>query len=318
MMNIAERSGLVTLLLALAVDNGSASSTTNYSVVGSFAGATTRSLLRGVSGSNFGTQELGNVDDDDMPWENCTNLLQNIAVATATFEHCALMQARPFKMCESCVSQYSAAIGIFNQLQDNKTDPIMILCKDQFFSSSMVSIVYKTYVHVLNLWSSASCDACFDDPVTQSGSYVVSNHTILFNEKLNKMNECVNRSESRNKNRTDLCTSCEGPYRDLNAFYDTLVQKDQASKICFDMVDAMNATHFLWSSHLCSVHQYSNTPTFLVGGVVGLLVVLFYGGIGLVINPLNTELVPPKRLFRVRSRYGSSSTTSQTPKPGVS
>lgn len=54
----------------------------------------------------------------------------------------------------------------------------------------------------------------------------------------------------------------------------------------------MNATHFLWSSHLCSVHQYSNTPTFLVGGVVGLLVVLFYGGIGLVINPLNTELVP--------------------------
>lgn len=186
MMNIAGRSGLVTLLLALAVDNGSASSTTNYSVVGSFAGATTRSLLRGVSGSNFGTQELGNVDDDDMPWENCTNLLQNIAVATATFEHCALMQARPFKMCESCVSQYSAAIGIFNQLQDNvscnffafhsllftgkffinerstslyqKTDPIMILCKDQFFSSSMVSIVYKTYVHVLNLWSSASCD----------------------------------------------------------------------------------------------------------------------------------------------------------------
>ncbi|EEC04032.1 hypothetical protein IscW_ISCW003230 [Ixodes scapularis] len=77
----------------------------------------------------------------------------------------------------------------------------------------------------------------------------------------------------------------------------------------------MNATHMLWSSHLCSVHQYSNTPSFIVAGVVGLLVVLFYAGAGLVINPLNTELVPPKRLFRGRMRYGSSSTSHQAPKP---
>ncbi|KAH7947034.1 hypothetical protein HPB52_007465 [Rhipicephalus sanguineus] len=53
----------------------------------------------------------------------------------------------------------------------------------------------------------------------------------------------------------------------------------------------MNATRFLWSSHLCSVHHYQNTPSFVVAGVVGILVILFYAGAGTIITPLNTELV---------------------------
>ncbi|KAH8021563.1 hypothetical protein HPB51_015959 [Rhipicephalus microplus] len=125
----------------------------------------------------------------------------------------------------------------------------------------------------------------------------------MFNEKLDAMNKCINQSEALSQNMTDLCVTCEQPYRDLNNFYNGLVQKSKDGNICFDMVDAfkrklaeplvlqMNATRFLWSSHLCSVHHYQNTPSFVVAGVVGLLVVLFYAGAGTLITPLNTELV---------------------------
>uniref|UniRef100_A0A4D5RN18 Osteopetrosis-associated transmembrane protein 1 n=1 Tax=Ixodes scapularis TaxID=6945 RepID=A0A4D5RN18_IXOSC len=252
---------------------------------------------------------------EDAPWENCTLLLVTIANVTSVFERCALMRARPFTMCESCVNEYGVAVRIFDQLQKNLTDPTMKLCKDEFFSSAKFSVVYKTIVHIRDLWQSASCDGCFEKQLSSDGGYMVSNDTIIFNRKLHEMNECVNRSESESKNRTNLCIICDGPYRDLNRFYNGLVRASKDGNICFDMVDAMNATHMLWSSHLCSVHQYSNTPSFIVAGVVGLLVMLFYAGAGLVINPLNTELVPPKRLFRGRMRYGSSSTSHQAPKP---
>ncbi|KAG0412420.1 hypothetical protein HPB47_010431 [Ixodes persulcatus] len=229
---------------------------------------------------------------DDAPWENCTLLLVTIANVTSVFERCALMRSRPFTMCESCVNEYGVAVRIFDQLQKNLTDPTMKLCKDEFFSSAKFSVVYKTIVHIRDLWQSASCAGCFERQLSSDGGYTVSNDTIIFNRKLHEMNECVNRSESESKNRTNLCIICDGPYRDLNRFYNGLVRASKDGNICFDMVDAMNATRMLWSSHLCSVHQYSNTPSLIVAGVVGLLVVLFYAGAGLVINPLNTELVP--------------------------
>uniref|UniRef100_A0A131YRD3 Uncharacterized protein n=1 Tax=Rhipicephalus appendiculatus TaxID=34631 RepID=A0A131YRD3_RHIAP len=128
------------------------------------------------------------------------------------------------------------------------------------------------------------------------------------------MNKCINQSESQSQNMTDLCVTCEQPYRDLNNFYDSLVQESKDGNICFDMVDAMNATRFLWSSHLCSVHHYQNTPSIVVAGIVGILVILFYAGAATIINPLNTELVQPKRLLRRRSRYGSASPGNSSPR----
>ncbi|XP_077487287.1 osteopetrosis-associated transmembrane protein 1 [Amblyomma americanum] len=257
--------------------------------------------------------DIGDVPDD-RPWENCTNLLQTIAEVTSRFERCALMKAQPFTMCVNCATLYGNAIGIFYQLETNTTDPGTRLCQDQFFSSSKVSIVDKTFKHIHDLWKSASCDGCFQHPVKGNGTHVVRNETIMFNEKLVQMNKCINQSEAKSKNLTDLCIICERPYRDLNTFYNGLVQESKDGNICFDMVDAMNATRFLWSSHFCSVHHYQNAPAFVVAGVVGLLVILFYAGAGTIITPLNTELVQPKRLLRRRSRYGSTSPGSCSPK----
>lgn len=251
---------------------------------------------------------------DDRPWENCTNLLQSIAEVTALFELCALMNAKPFTMCMNCAGMYGNGIGIFYQLTTNTTDPATRLCQHQFFSSTKVSIVDKTFKHIQDLWKSASCDGCFQNPVVGQGNHTVRNETLMFNEKLDAMNKCINQSEALSQNMTDLCVTCEQPYRDLNNFYNGLVQKSKDGNICFDMVDAMNATRFLWSSHLCSVHHYQNTPSFVVAGVVGLLVVLFYAGAGTLITPLNTELVQPKRLLRRRSRYGSASPGNCSPR----
>ncbi|EEC15804.1 conserved hypothetical protein [Ixodes scapularis] len=164
---------------------------------------------------------LGN---EDAPWENCTLLLVTIANVTSVFERCALMRARPFTMCESCVNEYGVAVRIFDQLQKNLTDPTMKLCKDEFFSSAKFSVVYKTIVHIRDLWQSASCDGCFEKQLSSDGGYMVSNDTIIFNRKLHEMNECVNRSESESKNRTNLCIICDGPYRDLNRFYNGLMR----------------------------------------------------------------------------------------------
>lgn len=266
-------------------------------------------LTEPISETSLKTDDL----PDDRPWENCTNLLQTIAEVTSRFERCALMKAQPFTMCVNCATLYGNAIGIFYQLETNTTDPAMRLCQDQFFSSSKVSIVDKTFKHIQDLWKSASCDGCFQNPVKGNGTHVVRNETVIFNEKLAQMNRCVNESEAKSKNLTDLCIICEQPYRDLNTFYNGLVQEGDGN-ICFDMVDAMNATRFLWSSHFCSVHHYQNTPAFVVAGVVGLLVTLFYAGAGTIITPLNTELVQPKRLLRRRSRYGSASPGNCSPK----
>lgn len=257
-----------------------------------------------------------NIDDvpDDRPWENCTKLLETIAEVTSLFELCALMNAQPFTMCMNCASLYGNAIGIFYQLTTNTTDPDTRLCRHQFFSSAKVSIVDKTFTHIQDLWRSASCDGCYQNPVVGRTNHTIRNETLMFNNKLAAMNKCINQSEVQSKNITDLCVTCEPPYRDLNNFYNSLVQKSKDGNICFDMVDAMNATRFLWSSHLCSVHHYQNTPAFVVAGVVALLVTLFYGGAATIITPLNTELVQPKRLLRRRSRYGSASPGSCSPR----
>uniref|UniRef100_A0A224YS28 Protein containing OSTMP1 domain n=1 Tax=Rhipicephalus zambeziensis TaxID=60191 RepID=A0A224YS28_9ACAR len=95
---------------------------------------------------------------DDRPWENCTNLLETIAEATSMFELCALMNAKPFTMCMNCAEMYGSGIGIFYQLTTNTTDPASRLCRHQFFSSTKVSIVDKTFTHIQDLWTSASCD----------------------------------------------------------------------------------------------------------------------------------------------------------------
>lgn len=250
---------------------------------------------------------------DDRPWENCTDLLENIAEVTSLFELCALMNAQPFTMCMNCASMYGKAIGMLYQLRTNTTDPGSRLCRDQFFSSAKVSIVDKTFTHIQDLWISASCDGCYQNPVEGHSTVTVRNETYMFTSKLAAMNKCINQSEAQSKNLTDLCVTCEQPYRDLNNFYNSLVQKSKDGNICFDMVDAMNATRFLWSSHLCSVHHYQNAPAFVVAGVVALLVTLFYGGAATIITPLNTELVQPKRLLRRRSCYGSGSPGSYSP-----
>ncbi|KAK8776003.1 hypothetical protein V5799_030655 [Amblyomma americanum] len=148
------------------------------------------------------------------------------------------MKAQPFTMCVNCATLYGNAIGIFYQLETNTTDPGTRLCQDQFFSSSKVSIVDKTFKHIHDLWKSASCDGCFQHPVKGNGTHVVRNETIMFNEKLVQMNKCINQSEAKSKNLTDLCIICERPYRDLNTFYNGLVQESKDGNICFDMVDA--------------------------------------------------------------------------------
>lgn len=244
---------------------------------------------------------------DDHPWENCTTLLQTIADVTSLFERCALMKAQPFTMCTGCAELYGNAIGIFYQLTTNTTDPATRQCQIQFFSAAKVSIVDKTFKHIQDLWKSASCDGCYQKPVVGNGTHTICNETVTFFHKLHQMNQCINQSEAESKNLTSLCLTCERPYKDLNTFYNGLVQEHKNGYICFDMVDAMNATRFLWSSHLCSVHHYENAPSFVVTGVVALLVVLFYAGAGVLISPLNTELVQPRRLLRRRSRYGSTS-----------
>lgn len=87
----------------------------------------------------------------------------------------------------------------------------------------------------------------------------------MFNNKLAAMNKCINQSEAvgapvpyspagietffvvflqniqQSKNSTDLCVTCEQPYKDLNSFYNSLVQKSKDGNICFDMVDAVSS-----------------------------------------------------------------------------
>ncbi|KAH8021564.1 hypothetical protein HPB51_015960 [Rhipicephalus microplus] len=84
---------------------------------------------------------------DDRPWENCTNLLQNIAEVTALFELCALMNAKPFTMCMNCAGMYGNGIGIFYQLTTNvrycyavkNSSPEIVVCSLQNTTSQCLA-----------------------------------------------------------------------------------------------------------------------------------------------------------------------------------
>ncbi|CAB3363791.1 Hypothetical predicted protein [Cloeon dipterum] len=210
---------------------------------------------------------------------NCEKLLEDYADKSATYMYCAILNARPFTFCESCVGGYFEVLSTYLDIYESKDNETGQSCKDKLLNRDRVEILEETFKSLAKLWGRSSCDHCFELDKNGTLTKNLRNSTIEFNRRHKIAQDCIN--EHRNDS-TSVCETCKKPYHNLNEFYNNDIKLNaeeyESGNVCMDIVDLMNATRSIWSRDLlCLPHRNSQVPLVIVSSLILSLPLWLYG-----------------------------------------
>jgi len=232
-------------------------------------------------------QEKKKLEEGQLPNENwikqanCSQLLDTFSESSSNFTRCANQYAKPIFMCRNCLDDYLTVIEVYDALEHSAEEEVS--CKDLLTSRDKVEIIKATFAYIAGndgLWNRASCNSCYTKPVNHTSS--LTKTTVEFFALFTSTQACFSAhpNQSLTQNKSDACTECQGDYEALSDFYREKVfsQFPLLSGICFDVLDAMNATQREWGSerYQCGRRMGDNTPLLAAVFCILLCPVVFY------------------------------------------
>jgi len=212
---------------------------------------------------------------------NCSQLLDTFSESASNFTRCANQYAKPIFMCRNCLDDYLTVVEVYDALEHSTEEEVS--CKDLLTSRDKVEIIKATFAYIAGndgLWNRASCNSCYTKPVNHTSS--LTKTTVEFFALFTTTQACFSAhpNQSLSQNKSDACTECQGDYEALSDFYREKVfsQFPLLSGICFDVLDAMNATQREWGSerYRCGRRMGDNTPMLAAVFCILLCPVVFY------------------------------------------
>ncbi|XP_022655927.1 osteopetrosis-associated transmembrane protein 1-like isoform X1 [Varroa jacobsoni] len=202
----------------------------------------------------------------------CKEYLKDVAQSSSGFEVCALLCARPFRVCSSCFDDYAFAHNMFVNLKSGRGQ-VEKNCSEDLVSGDRVSIINRAFTYVTETWESGNCDNCL--VVSKSDDIVhfkVAEFAKEFQTRAEQVFKCI---DSHIKNESRICTDCLSSFSNLSNFYHGLVKKYE-EKLCMDIIDIMNTTRVKWSDYGCS-HVYGLEPEVcLYAWAMVIITIVFY------------------------------------------
>jgi len=222
------------------------------------------------------------LNQNEIKQANCSQLLDTFSESSSNFTRCANQYAQPIFMCRNCLDYYMTVIEIYDALQHRSAEG-EVSCKDLLTSRDKVEIIKATFAYIAGndgLWNRASCNSCYTKPVNHTSR--LTETTVKFFALFASTQACFSAhpNQSLTQNKSEACTECQGDYKALSNFYREKVfsQFPLLSGICFDVLDAMNATQREWGSgHFrCGRRMGSNFPLLAAIACILLSPVVFY------------------------------------------
>ncbi|KAK7108457.1 osteopetrosis-associated transmembrane protein 1-like isoform X2 [Littorina saxatilis] len=255
-----------------------------------------------------------NLPGNNTPMSNvtdpCDSILHHFALAGGNFTKCLLDHARPFRMCEKCVTDYTRFVHLYDDLQGDERCSHVLLLADR------VQVVTSTYRNFKTTWASAFCDKCYDFIDVNSTSGKVSFNFTADVRMLQEMQtnvtdcfldnaKCFIPANDTGKNISSVCTVCRSVYQEMNKKYVELKTKN-GGHMCMDLVDMMNYTRLMWSNRFqCSRPMPSSVSVIIICVVACLAVFSFYASMPFLANIRKPNIFKAKRIDAAHSHYGA-------------
>ncbi|ESO87406.1 hypothetical protein LOTGIDRAFT_166554 [Lottia gigantea] len=248
----------------------------------------------------------------------CQAYLQMFAESASNFTECLILNARPFRFCESCVVHYTKARGVYRDLFERKDKE----CHDALLKADRIQVLTLVYNNMLNVWSNADCENCFETIVEgEDGdvNFTLTNDTILFHNYFKNVSVCLNVTpgsiiDTEHQWNSSDCIKCKKSYSALNSHYEKIV-KETSYHVCMDIIDMMNYTRLMWGKMLnCSHRQGDEAPVLGIAFVMGMVPVIFYTANRIFGAKHEKSIVVQKRLKKPSSvpDYGSNYSRNST------
>ncbi|CAL1532780.1 unnamed protein product [Lymnaea stagnalis] len=252
----------------------------------------------------------------------CETFFNEYMKAVNNFTHCELFSAKPFRLCTSCVEQYSKAHAIFSDLIN---DPSLSDCNTKYMKSDSIQIIPTVQNNIEVLWTKAACAGCSSDvtinSTTETVTYTVPDDVSMFLNLYHNLTLCLNLTymkghfdmlkddDDDSGNVSTMCAICKTMYESLNDFFNNMDDRT-GNGICMDVVDMMNYTRVVWSMALnCSQRSGDFRPVVAITCVVAALPFFFYLSLKLTGKEGLKKLYRQKRLDMGTSLDGSSSSS---------
>ncbi|XP_041352212.1 osteopetrosis-associated transmembrane protein 1-like isoform X2 [Gigantopelta aegis] len=209
----------------------------------------------------------------------CAAFLKSYAEHTSVFTKCLVENARPFRLCETCVKPFKKAITVFEDMND-ESNP----CFKRLLGADRVQVIRLLNNNMQSMWKMADCKNCFssvtEDPNNGTVNVTVSNSTEEFQQLFHTLGKCMNDTiENPDENgptNVTVCTKCRVDYRSLNKHFES-IQDATMNHACMDVVDMMNYTRLIWSDRYnCTHRKGDDGPVLGVAIVICLLPIVFY------------------------------------------
>lgn len=171
----------------------------------------------------------------------CASLLQDFAVACADFMLCSISNARPIRMCSSCIKSYNDVMDRHSKIFENGESP-NTSCIDKFINLDRLEIFEAGYSYVQELWNKGQCRNCFVEGTNNSLPFELSNSTKQFQKLYLDTNQCLeDRYNSSTKTYDpDVCNACSDKYCQMNGYYSRLKESLGDGQLCMDIVDTVS------------------------------------------------------------------------------
>ncbi|PAA92523.1 hypothetical protein BOX15_Mlig005963g6 [Macrostomum lignano] len=225
---------------------------------------------------------------------NCTAFQYALSRASAELTDCMCRAARPFTLCAHCYHSRAKYADLHQLLvkddgKDLSAAPDGTSCRKYLMQLDSVQVLSRTRDFVESVWRSSNCNNCFSSNGGSSQNDSLPRYRSDLDQFFNdttQLRECFANYSSASSNQSGpsiVCDKCSSLYSALTIRFDTLSNAEHTRdrnthSLCMDAVDAMNATHRLWSeAYQCDSRVRSLQPLPLI--IAGYLTaVLFYIG----------------------------------------
>ncbi|XP_076445570.1 osteopetrosis-associated transmembrane protein 1-like [Babylonia areolata] len=240
--------------------------------------------------------------------------MMELAVQGGNFIHCLIHNARPFRVCKTCVKHYTRFTTLYSKLQENDT------CSGMLLKADRIQVITSVYTMVTSTWSTAFCDLCFDSVeenfTTGQVTFNYTADTILFEEMEEHLSTCISNyshTVDPTDNMTEVCRECRPIYRQMTSHF-SAVKKRTKGCVCQDIVDMMNSTWFMWGTRFrCPRPQVSASSVIVISSVFVIITILLYSMSKAVTKIPRPQILKPKRMKRYQQRrYGAISLTGDS------
>lgn len=168
---------------------------------------------------------------------NCDGIFQIVHKCNADFVAAAMNHSDPFAICTNAYTftAYRVTLEFYEKLFTTfDVHNTSAACSDKLLNKNHMNVIINFINYSKNLWTSANCDDCYEDPSSSTRNF--SSNTESFLESLSFYNDCVQNITTHKLNSSLVCSTCDANYQNLNNIYEH-IKKSTGNKICFDLED---------------------------------------------------------------------------------